>query len=379
MASEPKFNYGGQAVMEGVMMRGVHLAAIAVRDPQGNIVIHEESLNAALYRGRISRIPFLRGLIGLWDALVLGTRALIWSANIALQEEEEEKPVEEPIEQAEKSGWVSRLPFVGKTISLMNLSARALLGGANLVASDGGGGSSKSNDNAFSDIAVAGAVMLSLSMGIGLFFVLPATASNWIRDALNIESRLAVDTIEGIVKLSIFIGYIAAIGLMNDVKRLFGYHGAEHKTINAYEAGSELTPAEVQQHSIEHPRCGTAFLLNVIVLSILVHAITGRSDNIFLLALSRVAVIPIIAGIAYEMIRFTARHANHPVIKAIIIPNLLMQRLTTRQPDDSMVEVAVAALERVLMAEAAVRRGETVTPQDEIIIARVPATAEGTG
>jgi uncharacterized protein YqhQ len=157
------------------------------------------------------------------------------------------------------------------------------------------------------------------------------------------------------------------------VKRLFGYHGAEHKTINAYEAGSELEPAQVQSFPIEHPRCGTAFLLTVIVLSIFVHAITGRPKNIFLLIAARVAVVPIIAGIAYEILRFTARNANHPLVKLIIIPNLLMQRLTTRQPDNTMVEVAIQALNRVLAAEEAVARGEVIQPQEQIIIAPLVA------
>lgn len=328
---KPKFNYGGQAVMEGVMMRGAHIAAVAVRDPKGNIIIHEEALNVTLYRGWVSKIPFLRGLVGLWDALVLGTRALMWSANIALSEEmEQSKAGENGAESGERT-------------------------------------------NAFSEGAVAGIVIISLTLGIGLFFALPAAISSGAQSALGIKSRLAVDTMEGVVKLAIFIGYIGLIGFMNDVKRLFGYHGAEHKTINAYEAGSPLTPEEVQQHSIEHPRCGTAFLLTVVLLSILVHAITGRPKNIFALIASRVLVIPIVAGLAYEIIRFTAKHENNPLIKVLIIPNLALQRLTTRQPKQEMVEVAIAALERVLAAEEAVARGETLRPQAEIVISPAPA------
>ncbi len=338
MSDRPQFNYGGQAVMEGVMMRGAHMAAIAVRDPEGNIVIHEERLNHAIYQGPISKIPFLRGLIGLWDALVLGTRALIWSANIALQEELEDEKKEE------------------------------------VVATESDG---KKYQDVFTDTAIIGVVILSLALGIGLFFALPAALSTWIGDLVGTDSRLAKDTIEGVVKLTIFIGYIALIGLMPDVKRLFGYHGAEHKTINAYEAGAELSPDEVKNHSIEHPRCGTAFLLIVIMLSILAHAITGRPDNFFMLILSRVVAIPLVAGMAYEILKFTAKNLQNPIVRIIVIPNLALQHLTTRQPDKSMIEVGIAALQRVLAAEEAVANGQTFEPQPEIIISGIPATESG--
>lgn len=365
MASEnsaPKFNYGGQAVMEGVMMRGAHIAAIAVRDPDGSIVIHEEALNSALYRGKISKVPFLRGLVGLWDALVLGTRALIWSANIQLVAEERKEAEEAAAKkalEAEENGTVAVVENDNQVITNPTASPQ-LTTSPSVVKNDVSSG--------FSDMAVAGVVLISLSLGIGLFFALPAAASNGASSLFGIKSRFTVDAIEGIIKLAIFIGYIALIGFMNDVKRLFGYHGAEHKTINAYEAGSELEPTEVQRFPIEHPRCGTAFLLTVIVLSIFVHTLTGRPKNVLLLIAARVAVVPIIAGIAYEILRFTARNANHPLVKMIIIPNLLMQRLTTRQPDNTMVEVAIQALNRVLAAEEAVARGEVIQPQEEIII-----------
>lgn len=292
-ATKPKFNYGGQAVMEGVMMRGVHMAAIAVRDPEGNIVIREEKLNSTLYRGWVSKVPFLRGLIGLWDALGLGTKSLLWSANVAIGEEEE--------------------VITGKTAT--------------------------------------GLVIVSLSLGIGLFFVLPTAATSGAKEFFGIKNVFALETIEGTIKLGIFLGYLAVIGFMPDVKRLFGYHGAEHKTINAYEAGRELTPEEVQTQPIEHPRCGTAFLLTVVVLSIFVGGLVGRPSNFLVLLASRVLLIPAIAGLSYEILRFTARNVDNPIVKLIITPNLWLQRLTTRQPDNSMVEVAIAALERVLESE----------------------------
>lgn len=292
-----QFSYGGQAVIEGVMMRGAHKAAIAVRDPQGGIVIHEQPLNATLYRGRLARTPFLRGLVGLWDALGLGTRALMWSANVAVGEEGEE----------ESKIFDGPLGF-------------ATLG-------------------------------VSMLFGIGIFFILPTAASTGIGNLLGLqENPFLVNLIEGVIQLGILVAYVSLISLMPDVKRLFGYHGAEHKTINAYEAGAELTPEVVQKYPIEHPRCGTAFLLTVVLVSVLVFSLFGRPPFLILL-LTRVICIPLIAGIAYELIRFTAKHMDHPLIRLIVIPNLAMQHLTTRQPDLKMIEVAIAAFKRVLVSE----------------------------
>jgi len=312
-----QFSYGGQAVIEGVMMRGQYVAAIAVRNPKGEIVVREVPLNAALYRGRIARWPFVRGLVMLWDALGLGTRALMWSADVALEEEED---VDFSLEGA----------------------------------------------------AGMGLVVVSLAMGIGLFFVLPAAGSALVKDVTGLDSKLAADLVEGVIKLGMLTGYIWAIGHMNDVKRLFGYHGAEHKTINAYEAGAELTPEAVAAFPIEHPRCGTAFLLTLVVLSVLIHIITGRPDTVIGLLLSRIGLILPIAGVAYETIRFTAKHLDNPIIRWIIKPNLALQHLTTRQPDESMLEVGIAALERVLAAERA-----ALEPTEERIPAEVAAEPLG--
>lgn len=309
------FNYGGQAVIEGVMMRGQYAAAVAVRNPKKEIVIREIPLNAALYRGRVARTPFVRGLVLLWDALGLGTRALMWSADVSLEEEED---IEFSLEGA----------------------------------------------------AGVGLVVVSLAMGIGLFFVLPAAASAAVKKLLGIDSKLVADIIEGVIKLGMLVGYIWAISFMNDVKRLFGYHGAEHKTINAYEDGADLEPETVASYPIEHPRCGTAFLLTLVVLSVTIHILTGRPDSLFWLLISRVGLIFPIAGIAYETIRFTAKHLDNRLIQIAIKPNLALQHLTTRQPDLGMIEVGIAALERVLASERA-----RTSVAEQVVVETSPAAS----
>lgn len=302
--------YGGQAVLEGVMMRGAHKAAIAVRAPDGRVVLHEQTLNATLYRGRIARTPFVRGVVGLWDALGLGTRALMWSANIAVGEEEESSIFDGPI--------------------------------------------------GFATLGV------SLLLGIGLFFLLPTAAATGLQSLLGLHDQpFLVNLIEGVIQLVILVIYISLISLMPDVKRLFGYHGAEHKTINAYEAGAELTPAVVARYPIEHPRCGTAFLLTVALVSVFVFSLFGRPPFL-LLILSRVVLIPVIAGIAYELIRFTARNINNPIIRIMVIPNLALQHLTTRQPDLEMIEVAIAAFKRVLVSESVLTEEQAAPPQEAL-------------
>jgi uncharacterized protein YqhQ len=322
-----QFSYGGQAVIEGVLMRGAHKAAIAVRNPKGEIVIHEEPISAAIYRGRIARTPFLRGLVGLWDALGLGTRALMWSADVAVSEEDE------------------KISFTGP----LGISTLAI----------------------------------SLLFAVGLFFLTPTLGASAIGSWLGLSTSYVVETtvngvttqtyslgplwinlIEGVIQLSLIVGYIWAIGHIPDVQRLFGYHGAEHKTINAYEAGAELTPDVVSTYPIEHPRCGTAFLLTVAFVSVMVFSLLGRPD-ILLLILSRVLLIPVIAGIAYEVIRFTARNMHNPLVRIIVIPNLALQHLTTRQPDRSMLEVAIAAFKRVLVSEQVLREEEPSLPRTE--------------
>lgn len=295
-----KFYYGGQAVIEGVLMRGKTRAAIAVRAPSGEIIVQEEPLTAAVYRARWARWPFLRGLSALWDALVLGTRALLWSADIAVAEEEEER-------------------------------------GA-----------------AFSGPVAWGTLAFSLIFGIGLFFLLPSFVARLLERWIH--SALVSSLVEGIIRLGLFLLYLWAIGLSGEIRRVFAYHGAEHKTINAFEAGAPLTPESVARFSKEHVRCGTSFLLFVLVVSILLFA-PFHFQNVILRLLSRVVLIPVVAMIAYELIRLSAARPHHPLLRWIIVPGLMLQRLTTREPDLDMLEVAIAALVPVLQAD-----GVTVAP-----------------
>ncbi len=288
---EPRFNYGGQAVIEGVMMRSSRHLAVAVRSPQGEIVLHEEPINSALYSGVWSRIPFIRGLGLLWDSLGLGLRALTFSADIAVGDEAE-----------------------------------------------------------FSGPVAWGTMLVSLALAVGLFFLAPAAAADALHGLAELDSPLTGNLIEGAIRLLLVIGYIWAIGRMPDVKRLFAYHGAEHKAINAYEDGAPLTPESVARYPLEHPRCGTGFLLVVVAISVLLFSLLGRPPILIRLA-SRIILIPVVAGLAYEYIRLLARHIDKPLARLLVKPQLALQRLTTREPSPDMLEVSIAALERVLAAE----------------------------
>jgi uncharacterized protein YqhQ len=288
---EEELNYGGQAIIEGVMMRGTQQVAMAVRTPEGDIRVRNEPLNQAIYAGPLAKIPVLRGLTMLWDALGIGMQALFWSAEVSAGEELEEGVLEGP------AGW--------------------------------------------------GLGALSLGLGVVLFMVFPSLLVGWLPLPL---SPLGENVLEGLVRVGVIVGYIWAVGQMEDVERVFAYHGAEHKTINAYEAGAPLTVEGVRSHTTAHPRCGTAFLLTVAVISILVTAPLGRL-SILGRVVSRILLLPLIAGLAYEFIRFSARHADSPWMRWMIRPNLLLQRITTREPDDGMLEVAIRALRSVLEAE----------------------------
>ena len=305
--SQPRFNYGGQAVIEGVMMRGSKALAVAVREPHGSIVMHSEPINQALYNGPISRIPFVRGLSMLWDSLGLGMRSLMYSANIAASELDEPKTV----------------PAEGVTA-------------APAPASD-----------IFNGPIGWGVIAFSVVFAIAIFLFVPKWLATFVdASATSLGSAL----IEGGIRLLVFIAYIVLVSRSKEIGRVFGYHGAEHKTINAYEAGDELTVENVQRHSLQHPRCGTAFLLTVVLLSIVFFAPLHDLPLVLGMIL-RILLVPVVAMFAYEYIRFSARHLKNPIMRALIAPNLAMQLLTTRQPDNSMVEVAISALKKVLDTE----------------------------
>ena len=273
------------------MMRGASSMAVAVRKPDGEIVIHTETLNPKIYAGRLAKLPFLRALTSLWDVLVLGMRTLMYSADVALGDE---------------------------------------------------------SGASFSGPLAWGTMAVSFAVGIGIFFVAPLLLVGLVDR--YIESAFLSNIIEGVVRMLFFVLYIWAISHMAEIRRVFAYHGAEHKTINAYEAGAELSPTEVARFSTAHYRCGTAFLLSVMVISILVFALLGRPPML-LRILSRIVLIPLVAGVGYEYIKFTNRHRGNPIVRVLAKPNLALQRLTTREPDASMLEVAIAALQRVLEAE----------------------------
>ncbi len=316
--SEQKILYGGQAVIEGVMMRGRHFVACAVREPDGHIILKDEALSAAVYRGAWSKIPFLRAITVLSDTLVLGMRMIMYSANIAAKHV--------PKKTQEKAG-TEESPQESNSVA------------------DG------TSEEVIPPAAMYATLAVSLSIGIGLFFVLPLYVVN-LADQY-IPSDLASNLLEGAIRFALLLGYIWLIGRMQDVRRIFQYHGAEHKTIAAYEANASLDPTTIQNYNKEHPRCGTGFLLTVVVISIFVFALLGRPE-LWLRILSRIVLIPVVAALSYELIRFSSQHRNIFILDWLVTrPSLALQSLTTREPEDSMVEVAVAAFNRVRQQEMA--------------------------
>ncbi|MCB9138361.1 MAG: DUF1385 domain-containing protein [Caldilineaceae bacterium] len=296
--------YGGQAVIEGVMMRGKASMAVAVRNPQDKIVVHEEPLTAKIYTAKWGQWPFVRGLGMLWESLGLGMRALMWSGEVSIQEDENE-----PVEFSGPVAWTT--------------------------------------------------IALSMGFAVVFFFLLPTLASRWL--ATYVNDNAVVDAFfEGLLRMVIFLLYIWGIGRIPEIARVFGYHGAEHKTINAYEAGDPLTVAGVRPHSVQHTRCGTSFLLYVLVISIVLFAPLTFSGveplwlGLILRFASRLLLVPVVASLAYEVIRFSAAHEENPLMRMIIAPGLALQKLTTREPDDSMIECAIAALVPVLRADGRV-------------------------
>ena len=301
----PKIQYGGQAVLEGVMMRGRTFMAVAVRAPDKSIVVTSEPLPRHLYGGIVQKIPLVRGMTMLWDALGLGMKALMFSADIQMTGAE--------------TGDVAANAKPAEPASL-------------------------SKPLAWTTVAVA------MIFGIGVFFVTPLAVVGVVEQFVGSAHSLWSNLLEGVIRLALLVGYVALIGLMPDVKRVYMYHGAEHMTIHAWEHNDPLDPQHVAQYPPAHPRCGTAFLLEVVAISVVLFALLGTPD-IWLRVLSRILLIPVIAGIAYELLRLGGKYPNSPLMKLIVAPGLLLQALTTRYPDESQMEVAIASMEELLKRE----------------------------
>jgi uncharacterized protein YqhQ len=292
---------GGQAVLEGVMMRGPSAWSVAVRKPDGVIAEVNKPIASVLLRHRWLRIPIVRGVVALGESLAIGFRALAISANYAAQQEGEDSEVQTELTRGQ-------LLF---------------------------------------------AFGIAIGFALLLFKVSPALITNW----LPIESTGAFVVVEGLVRVTIFVAYLLLISLLPDLKRVFQYHAAEHKAINAYEAGEELVPERVAKHSLLHVRCGTAFLLYVMVVAIFVFAFFGRPAWYWLIT-SRILLLPVIAGIAYEIIRFAGKYPQNPFLRTLLAPGLWLQRLTTREPTLDQIEVSIRALREVLRLEG------RITPEE---------------
>jgi uncharacterized protein YqhQ len=313
-----KFYYGGQAVMEGVMMRGRKSAAVAIRRPNGSIYLYEEALNPRLYQNRLFRMPFLRGMLLLWEMLVLGTRLMTLSANIATGAIDPDAPNAE----SETPGMQAANVKNGEALP-EKPATPPQIGGVALVLT----------------------LLISLGFAIAVFFLGPLLIAGLFNNQIG-GGWLSL-TIEGLIRLGLLIGYLYLIGRIPDIQRVFGYHGAEHKAINAMEHGEPLDVPHVRQASRVHTRCGTGFLLLVVVVSIVVFAFVG-SPSILIKVISRVLLVPVVAGIAYELMRLGAANYRFRVVCWLFAPGLALQGLTTREPDDGMIECAIAALRRVM-------------------------------
>ena len=316
-----RFYYGGQAVMEGVMMRGRKSAAVAIRRPDNSLYVYEEALNPRLYQNRLFRLPFLRGILLLWEMLVLGTRMMTFSANVATGALNPEAPVA----QADTTPTGTKENGTGGTSS-EELEAPPQLGGA----------------------AMALTLLVSLSFAVVIFFIGPLFLANLLHNQIGTGWLNLV--FEGVIRLVLLVGYLYLIGRIPDIQRVFGYHGAEHKAINAMERGDSLDVAHVRRASRVHTRCGTGFLLLVMVVSIFVFAFVG-TPSLLLKVISRVVLVPVVAGISYELMRLGAANYRFRVVRWLLAPGLALQGLTTREPDDSMIECAIASLKRVLQRD----------------------------
>jgi len=287
-----KFFYGGQAVIEGVMIRGKKAAVTAVRRPNGETVTQVVPL-AGIYTGWIRRAPFLRGIIVLIESMVLGIKSLMYSASVSLEEEIKEE-----------------------------ISAKAIWG----------------------------TIIFSFALAIVLFLLVPLFLTKLLDQ--YIDSALMFNLVEGLIRLAIFLGYLVAVGMVPDIKRVFRYHGAEHKAVNAYEAGVPMEVEAIKKYGTVHVRCGTSFLFVVLVIAIIVFSFIGR-PALWVMIASRVLLIPVIAAIGYEVVHFGARHAHNPLVRAILAPGRWLQGLTAKEPADTQLEVAIVALKKAVEIDSA--------------------------
>jgi uncharacterized protein YqhQ len=286
----PKYNYGGQALIEGVLMRGRDAIAVALRHPDGQIVWATERLDSGFHGSRTSRLPFVRGLVVLYETLIVGTRWLVRSASVAAS---------------------------GEGIEIGRGAVALMLG-------------------------------ITLTIGIGVFFVVPLLFAS--ATVGNVENGLVQHLVEGLIRVGLFMGYLILISFAPDIRRVFQYHGAEHMTIHALEAGDPLTTDEVRKYPTAHQRCGTEFLVVVIALSIVAFALVGRQSALVMVG-SRIVLIPIIASVGYEILRAGARYRRNPIVHAILLPGLWVQMITTKKPTDEMIQVAIVSMEEALVAD----------------------------
>jgi uncharacterized protein YqhQ len=304
----PRFTYGGQALIEGVLMRGRDSIAVALRHPDGRIVWASERLDTGVHGSRWSKLPFIRGLVVLYETLIVGTRWLVRSASV----------------QA-----------AGEGIELGKGAVATMLG-------------------------------VTLLAGVGVFFLLPLFVASVTTS--GIDNGLAQHLVEGLIRVALFLGYLVVIAQMPDIRRVFQYHGAEHMTIHALEADDPLVPASVRKYPTAHPRCGTEFLVVVIALSIIAFAVVGRQSPLIMIG-SRILLIPVIAAVGYEILKFGAKHRSNPVVRAIMWPGILVQMITTRQPTDDMIEVAIVSMEQALQADGDVApAGSGTLPRDPMVL-----------
>jgi len=301
---------GGQALIEGLMMMGPNNIAIAVRKPDGEIIVEKRPLPK---RSKFSKLPLIRGVVGLFKQMVVGIQALMFSAEfVDLEVEEDEKKEHSKVDQFFEK-------FLGKVFG-----------------------------NKLQDALIYISVVISLLFSVGLFILLPNFIAGLL--PLNRESSLGVmlyNLVEGIVKIILFFSYIVLISKLNDIKRVWQYHGAEHKTIHCYENGEELTVENIQKYSTKHPRCGTSFLFTVMVVSILVFSFAGWYEEAWKNMIIRLLLLPVVAGISYEVIKFAGK-SQSKIVQILNVPGLMFQNYTTKEPDDSMVEVAIEAMKGVL-------------------------------